>query len=97
MHHYEAVAVFDGVLHIVRYHEGGKFVFMNDLVAQRQHVRSGFRVERRSMFVKEQHLRFSQRCHKKRDCLTLTAGKKPDLGLHTVFEPEIQFCKRFAI
>ena len=92
VHHYEAVAVFDGVLHIVRYHEGGKFVFMNDLVAQRQHVRSGFRVERRSMFVKEQHLRFSQRCHKKRDCLTLTASAQQEGAVQTL--EALSRCKR---
>ena len=41
VHHDEAVAVLDGVLHVVGDHHGGQVVLLNDLRREGQHLEGG--------------------------------------------------------
>lgn len=57
VHHDEAVAVNDGVLHVVGDHHGGELVFAHDAVRQLEHLGRRRGVERRGVLVEQQQLR----------------------------------------
>ena len=90
VHHNEAVAVGNGVLHVVRDHERREVVLLHDAVGQLQNLRRRARVERSRMLVEQQQLRLLQRRHQQRQRLPLTAGEQTDLCRHTVLKTEIQ-------
>ena len=79
MHHYQPVAVNDGVVHIVRDHHCGKLVFGDDFIAQGENLCRGFGVESRRVLVEKQKLRLLERCHEQGQSLPLTARKQTDL------------------
>ena len=90
VHHDQPVAVGNGVFHVVGDHERRQTVFLDDLVRQLQNLCCRRRVERCGVLVKQQQLRLLQRRHQKRQCLPLTAGQKPDLVGHALFQPQPQ-------
>ena len=53
MHHNQAVAVLDGIPHIMGNHQGGQVVFMDDLVGQLQDLGRSLGVQRRRVLVQK--------------------------------------------
>ena len=51
MHHDEAVAVYDGILHVVGDHHGGQVMICNDPVGNLKHLGGCLRIERRGVLV----------------------------------------------
>ena len=49
IHHNQTVAVLDGILHVMRYHQCGEIVACDDLFGDLQHLICGFRIERCGM------------------------------------------------
>ena len=87
VHHDQAVAVLDGVLHVVGDHQGGQVVFLDDFFGEGQHLGGRLGVQGRGVLVQQQELWLFQRCHQQRDRLALAAGEEPHLAGHAVFQP----------
>ena len=90
MHHNQAVAITDGVPHIVRDHHGGQAALVDNLLGKLQHLSGGFRVQRSGMLVQQEELWLLQRGHEQRQGLALSAGQELDLGGQPVLQPEAQ-------
>ena len=88
VHHDEAVAVNDGVLHVVGDHHGGELVFAHDTVRELEHFSRRRGVERRGVLVEQQQLRLLQGGHEQRQRLALAAGEQADLRRHAVLKAE---------
>ena len=88
VHHDEAVAVNDGVLHVVGDHHGGELVFAHDAVREFEHLGRRRGVERRGVLVEQQQLRLLQGGHEQRQRLALAAGEQADLRRHAVLKAE---------
>ena len=56
VHHDQAVAVGDGVAHVVRDHQRRQMILMDDLIRQFEHLGRRLGVERRRVLVEEQQL-----------------------------------------
>ena len=56
VHHDKTVAVLDGIVHIVRYHERGERVLVDYALGEVKHLCGGFRVEGGCVLVEQQHL-----------------------------------------
>ena len=90
MHHDNAVAVAQRVLHIVRDHHGSQALFSDDALGQRQHVLGGSGIKRRGMLIQQQQVRTGQRCHQQSQRLTLAARKQTNTGAQAVFKAQTQ-------
>ena len=90
IHHDEAIAVADRVLHVVGDHESRQIVLLHDLIRKLQHLGGSAGVESCGMLIEQQELRFTQHRHQKCDRLALAAGKEADLGGQAVLEAEAQ-------
>ena len=97
VHHDQAVAVLDGILHVVGDHQGGQVVFLDDLLGQRQHLGRGLGVKGGGVLVQQQELGLFEGRHQQRDSLALTAGEQADLAGHTVFQPQIQRFEQLVV
>ena len=53
MHHDQAVAVRDGIFHIMCYHHCSKLMLLNDLIGDGKYLRCSFRVKCCSMLVQK--------------------------------------------
>ena len=53
MHHDQAVAVRDGIFHIMCYHHCSQLMLLNDLIGDGKHLRCSFRVKCCSMLVQK--------------------------------------------
>ena len=90
IHHNEAVAVADGVGHVVRDHQRGQLAVADDLVRDLQDLCRRRGVERSGVLVEQEQLRRLKRRHQQRQCLPLAAGEQTDLCSHPVFESETE-------
>ena len=54
IHHNEAVAVGDGVLHIVGDHQGGETALLDEAIGKRQYLGGGFGVKGGGVLVQQQ-------------------------------------------
>ena len=89
MHHDEAVAVYDGILHVVGDHHGSQVVIGNDLVGNLKHFGGCLRIERCGVLVSKQKPRFLDGGHEQCDRLALTAGQQPYFAGKPVLQTEI--------
>ena len=96
-HHQQAVAVADGVLHIMGDHQGGKVVLCHDLVGEGEHLGGGLGVESRGVLVQQQELGPLQGGHQKGQRLTLAAGEEAHLGGEPVLKAQIQGLEQLPI
>ena len=78
VHHEGTISEFKCLMHVVCDHKAGKFTLRYYLLGKCEDFLGTCRVECGSMLVKQQNLRSNERCHKKRECLTLSAWKKSD-------------------
>ena len=62
VHHDQAIAVYDSIVHIVRDHQRGEMIFADQLIGDLQHLCRRFGVECRGMLVKQKYLRLFERC-----------------------------------
>ena len=97
MHHNKAIAVADGVFHIVRYHKGGKLVAVNYFFGKVEHFLRRFGIEGGGMLVQKQQSGFLECRHKQGQCLALAARQKPYFCTHAVFQAQAQDGKFFAV
>ena len=72
MHHDEAVAQTDGILHIMSDHDGRQRLFLDDTLGHVQDFGRGLRVKSRRMLIQKQNFRTNQGSHEK--CQSLTLG-----------------------
>ena len=79
VHHDEAVAMHDGVFHVVGNHHGGELILAHDAVRQLEHLGRRRGVERRGVLVEQEQLRLLQGGHEQRQRLALAAGEQADL------------------
>jgi len=75
VHHYYAIAVFEGVAHVVRNAKRCEIVFVHDFIGEVEDGCCGFGVKGGGVFVEEENAGFFERRHKKRQSLPLSAGK----------------------
>ena len=97
IHHNQTVAVLDGILHVMRYHQCGEIVACDDLFGDLQHFICGFRIERCGMLVEQQQIRLAQGGHQQGQRLTLTAGQQTNLTGHAVLQSQTERCQLFAV
>ena len=95
MHHGEAVAEAQGVLHVVRDHECREAALCHDVLRDRENLLRRLGVECRRVLIEKQELRRGHRRHEQRQGLTLAAGQQADLGFEPVFKPEVQPRQKF--
>ena len=57
MHHDEAIAQADSIVHVVRDHKGREVILLDDFLGKGKDLSSGFGVKRRRMLVEREHLR----------------------------------------
>ena len=97
VHHDQAVAIGNGVAHIVGDHHGGQVALLYDPLGRLQHLGRSLGVKRRGVLVQKQQLRLLQSRHQQRQRLTLAAGQQTDLGGHPVFQSQIKNPQLFLI
>ena len=97
MHHDKAVAVLDGVLHVVGDHHGGQVVLLNDLRREGQHLEGGLGVEGGGVLVQQQELGLVHGGHQEGQRLTLAAGQQAHTGGQTVLEAQIEALEQFTV
>ena len=86
VHHDEAVAVFDGILHVVGDHHGGQMVLLHDARRKGKHLQRRFGVQCGGMLIQQQKLRLVHGSHQQGQRLPLTAGKQPHAGSQAIFK-----------
>ena len=72
-HHDQAVAVSNGVLHVMCDHQCSKVIAVDNPVCDIQHLGSCVGVKGCSMLLKKEKLWLLKGCHEKRKCLSLTS------------------------
>ena len=88
VHHDQAIAKRQRMLHVVGNHQGGELCLGDRLGCGGHDDVGGARVKRRRMFVKQQSLRDTQDRHQQRQGLALTARKQAHFGRHAVFQTQ---------
>jgi hypothetical protein len=94
--HHEAIAVGDGLLHVVGHHERGGARAFDRLDGGAHHHLGGARVERRGVLVEDQELRRAEQRHDERHRLALAAGEQLDARTQALFQPEAERRERAA-
>ena len=97
VHHDQAVAVGNGVAHIVGDHQRGQMVLADDPVRGLQHLGGGLGVQGGGVLVQQQQLRLLHGGHEQRQRLALAAGKQADLGCEPRFQPQAQGLEQRAV
>ena len=97
VHHDEAVAVLDGILHIVGDHHGGQMVFFHDLGRKGQHLERGLGVQRGGVLVQQQELGLVHGGHQQGQSLTLAAGKQTHAGGKAILQAEVEALEQLAV
>ena len=85
----------DGIRHIVRDHQRGQMIFGNDLVGDLQHLCCRGGIQRSSVFIEKEQLRFTKRRHQKRQRLALPAREQADLHLQPILQTEAEHFQPF--
>ena len=97
VHHDQAVAVFDGILHVVGDHHGGQVVFLHDACREGKHLQRRFGVQCGSVLVQQQELGFVHGSHQQGQRLPLTAGKQPHAGGQAILKAQIKGLEQLAV
>ena len=97
VHHDEAVAVFDGILHVVGDHHGGQMVLLHDACREGEHLQSRFGVQCSGVLIEQQELRLVHGSHQQGQRLPLTAGKQPHAGSQAILKTQIKGLKQFTV
>ena len=90
VHHDEAVAQTDGVVHVVRDHQRGEVVLGDDLFGEIEDLGCGFGVKCCGVLVKQQQLGLCEGGHQQGEGLTLSARKQTDLSFHARIETQVE-------
>ena len=93
VHHDEAVAQADGIVHIVRDHQRGEIVLGDDLFGEIEDLGCSFGVKRCGVLVKQQQLGLCEGGHQQGEGLTLSARKQTDLSFHARIEAQVELLK----
>ena len=90
IHHDQAVAIGNGVAHIVGDHHGGQAVLLHNALRGLQDLGGGLGVQGGGVLIQQQQLRLLQGGHQQRQSLALAAGQQAHLGGHPVFQSQVQ-------
>ena len=94
MHHDEAVAETQRVLHVVRDHERCQAALFYAVLRDVEDFFRRLGIEGSRVLVEEQELRGGHRRHEEGQSLALAAREQPDLGFEAVFQPEVESCQQ---
>ena len=97
VHHDQTVAQTDGVVHVVRDHERGQVVLVDDFLGQVEHLRGRLGVEGRSVLVEQQQARPGERGHQQGECLALATREQADLGVETRVQTKVQALEQLNV
>ena len=97
VHHDQTVAQTDSVIHVVRNHERGQMVFVDNLLGQVEHLRGRLGVEGRRVLVEQQQARLGERGHQQGECLALAAREQADLGVEARVQTEVQALEQLNV
>ena len=97
IHHNQAIAVCNCILHVVGDHQSRQVVLSNNPVCCLQYLCSCFGIQCRCMLIQKQKLRFFQGSHQKCQCLSLTTRKQTNFGGHTILQPQSQLCQALPV
>ena len=97
VHHDQAVAVLDGILHVVGDHHGGQVVFLHDLGREGQHLERRLGVQSGGVLIQQQELGLVHSSHKQGQCLALTAGQQAHAGGQAVLQAQVQALEQFTV
>ena len=97
VHHDQAITQTDGVVHIVRDHERGQVVLVDDLLGQVEHLRCRLGVEGRGVLVEQQQAWLGERGHQQGECLALAAREQADLGVEARVQTEVQALEQLNV
>ena len=89
--------MFNGIVHVMRNHQGSQSVLSDDPVGRFQNLRCRLRIKRRRMLVQKQNLRLLHGRHQKSQSLSLSSGKKSDLGAHAILQAQIQLLQKLPV
>ena len=81
----------------MRYHHCRQVLFLHHLIRQFHDDIRRFGVKCSGVFIQNQKFNRSQRCHNQRCRLSLSAGKRPQLDIHFIFQTQPQNGKLFLI
>ena len=87
----------NGIVHVMRNHQRCQSVLSDDPVGCFQNLRRRLRIKRRRMLVQKQNLRLLHGRHQKSQCLSLSSGKKSDLGAHAILQSQIQLLQKLPV
>ena len=97
VHHDQAVAKADRVVHVVGHHERGELTLADDLLRELEDLRSRLGVQRGGVLVEQQHARVGERCHEQGERLALTAGQQADLCLHARLQAKVEALEQLDV
>ena len=97
VHHDQAVAVLDGILHVVGDHHGGQVVFLHDLGREGQHLERRLGVQSGGVLIQQQELGLVHGSHEQGQCLTLTAGQQAHAGGQAILQAQVQALEQFTV
>ena len=97
IHHNQAVAVGNGIAHIVGDHQSGQVILCHNFLGHIQHLGCGLGVKGRGMLVQQQQFGLLEGSHQQSQCLTLSAGKQTHFGGHSVLQTQIQNLELFSV
>ena len=95
--HDEAVAVLNGIAHVVRDHQRGELALAHDAVGELHDLGGGLRVECRGVLIEQQQLGALERCHQQRERLALAAGERRDLRGQAGLKAEAETAEQLAV
>ena len=95
--HDEAVAVLNGIAHVVRDHQRGELALAHDAVSELHDLGSGLRVEGCGVLIEQQQLGALERCHQQRERLALAAGERRDLGGQAGLKAEAETAEQLTV
>lgn len=93
--HDKAVAVGDGVAHVVGDHDGGQPIFGDDLIGDLKNFGSRLWVEGCGVFIKQEDIRPLEGGHEQCQSLALSAGQKADARGESFFKAEAKHGQPF--
>ncbi|MPN19989.1 hypothetical protein SDC9_167364 [bioreactor metagenome] len=96
MHHDQAVAQLQGLLHVVGDHHCGQLVTLHHLIGQPGDQRRTLRVERRGVLVQQQNTWLGERRHDQRQRLPLASREQPDARGQPVLQAQLEGLQFFA-
>ena len=87
----------DRILHIVCDHHGRQVISVYDHFCDFKNLCCSLRIKSGGMFIQKQKLWFLERSHQKCQSLSLSTGKKSDLGGEAILESKTKNLKQFFV